>query len=301
MRALVAVAVIVPDPPSAIEVPFTVRLELANRACANVPELMLVAEIDVTFAPEPLSVPTKLSLVVLPVTARLVNVPTDVILGCAAVVTVPAVVAEVADVADATVPVTLPPGIDVKPAPDPLNCDPVTCPAAEISPPVSKLPEVVLAVTVRLPSVPTLVMLGCALVVTVPAVVAAPVNAPTNVVDVTLDSPATVVTVAPKVNAVLPSVTAALASLAWTSVPELMLLALILVTFAPEPLSVPTKLPAVAFPVTARLPRVPTLVKLELTTVEFRVVPDKLAALAVITVFAAEVICPCELTVNDAT
>jgi len=224
-----------------------------------------------------------------------------VILGCAAVVTVPAVVAEVADVADATVPVTLPPGIDVKPAPDPINVLAEMFPVAETSPPVSKLPEVVLAVTVRLPSVPTLVMLGCALVVTVPAVVAAPVNAPTNVVDVTLDSPATVVTVAPKVNAVLPSVTAALASLAWTSVPELMLLALILVTFAPEPLSVPTKLPAVAFPVTARLPRVPTLVKLELTTVEFRVVPDKLAALAVITVFAAEVICPCELTVNDAT
>ena len=46
--------------------------------------------------------------------------------------------------------------------------------------------------------------------VTVPAVVAelaAPVNAPTNVVLVTLVKPATVVTVAPKVSAVLPSVT----------------------------------------------------------------------------------------------
>ena len=86
------------------------------------PELMLVAEIEVTFAPEPLSVPTKLPLVVLPVTAKLLNVPTDVILGCAAVVTVPAVVAEVAD---ATAPVTLPPGIDVNPAPDPLNWLPV--------------------------------------------------------------------------------------------------------------------------------------------------------------------------------
>ena len=66
--------------------------------------------------------PVKLPAVMLPVTATLVNVPTDVILGCAAVVTVPAVVAEVAD---ATAPVTLPPGIDVNPAPDPLNCDPV--------------------------------------------------------------------------------------------------------------------------------------------------------------------------------
>ena len=42
-------------------------------------------------------------------------------LGCAAVVTVPAVVAVMADAAFATVPVTLPPGIDVSPAPDPLN------------------------------------------------------------------------------------------------------------------------------------------------------------------------------------
>ena len=48
--------------------------------------------------------------------------------------------------------------------------------------------------------------------VTVPAVVAAPVSAPTNVVLVTLLSPATVVTVSPSVSAVDPSVTAALAS-----------------------------------------------------------------------------------------
>jgi hypothetical protein len=41
--------------------------------------------------------------------------------GCAAVVTVPAVVADVADVALATVPETLAPGIDVNPAPDPVN------------------------------------------------------------------------------------------------------------------------------------------------------------------------------------
>ena len=71
-----------------------------------------------------------------------------------------------------------------------------------------------LAVTVNELNVPTEVILGCAFVVTVPAVVAAPVKAPTNVVDVTLVSPATVVTVAPRVSAVDPSVTAALANLA---------------------------------------------------------------------------------------
>ena len=71
-----------------------------------------------------------------------------------------------------------------------------------------------LPVTANEVNVPTDVMFGCAAVVTVPAVVAAPVNAPTNVVDVTLVRPATVVTVAPSVNAVLPNVTLAFASLA---------------------------------------------------------------------------------------
>ena len=58
---------------------------------------------------------------------KLVNAPRLVMLGCAAVVTVPAVVALVAVVAVvavvalATVPVTLPPGINDSPAPDPLN------------------------------------------------------------------------------------------------------------------------------------------------------------------------------------
>ena len=45
-----------------------------------------------------------------------VNMPTDVMFGCAAVVTVPAVVA---DVAADTVPVTLAAGIAVNPAPEP--------------------------------------------------------------------------------------------------------------------------------------------------------------------------------------
>jgi hypothetical protein len=115
VSAAVAVAVTVPDPPRAIEVPFTVKLALAKRACAKVPLEMFDALIAVTLAADPLRVPMKLPDVVFPVTARLDSVPTLVMLGCAAVVTVPAVVAEV------TVPVTLPPGMDVNPAPDPLN------------------------------------------------------------------------------------------------------------------------------------------------------------------------------------
>ena len=64
----------------------------------------------------------KLPPVILPVpTLNTVSVPTEVMFGCAAVVTVPAVVALAALVALDTVPVTLAPGILVNPAPDPLN------------------------------------------------------------------------------------------------------------------------------------------------------------------------------------
>ena len=104
-------------------------------------------------------VPLRLPLVMLPVTARLVSVPTLVMLPCAAVVTVPAVVAE------GTVPVTLAPGIDVNPAPDPLNWLPVTvlvtltvvpvCVVALTLAPPNTLPPVMLPVTARLPNVPT--------------------------------------------------------------------------------------------------------------------------------------------------
>ena len=83
----------------------------------------------------------------LAVTVTLVNVPTDVIFGCAAVVTVPAVVAEVAL---GTVPVTLAPGIDVNPAPEPLNCEPVTCPLA-LSTPVMYSPVVAQTTTFEVP------------------------------------------------------------------------------------------------------------------------------------------------------
>ena len=108
-----------------------------------------------------------LAAVRLPFTPKLVNVPTDVILGCAAVVTVPAVVADpalVAYVALATVPVTLPPANALKPLPLPVNT-PVL--AVMLTP-------VIVPFTPSDVNVPTDVMLGCAAVVTVPAVVADP-------------------------------------------------------------------------------------------------------------------------------
>ena len=166
---LVKPATVVTVAPSVSAVLPKVTAALANLACANVPLEMFDALIAVTLAADPLSAPMKFAADTLPVTAKLLSVPTEVILGCAAVVTVPAVVAEVAL---ATVPVTLPPGIDVSPAPDPLNCDPVIWPVALTNPPVIKLPDVVLPVTAKLLSVPTLVILGCAFVVTVAAVVA---------------------------------------------------------------------------------------------------------------------------------
>jgi hypothetical protein len=127
---------------------------------------------------------------------------------------------------------------------------------------VVTLPLELIAPEFKLVNVPTEVILGCAAVVTVPAVVAAPVRAPTNVVLVTLVNPATVVTVAPRVSAVEPNVTAALAKRACASVPELILVALIAVTLAPDPFSVPIKLPDVVLPVTARALSVPTDVML---------------------------------------
>ena len=71
------------------------------------------------------------------------------------------------------------------------------------------------------------------------ALVAAPVNAPTNVVDVTLVRPATVVTVEPRVNAVLPNVTLAFANLACANVPVETLLAFNAVSADPLPVNTP--------------------------------------------------------------
>ena len=199
---MVAVAVIVPLPPNATATPLKVTDALAKRACAKVPELMFVAEIAVTLAPDPLSVPIKLPDEVLPVTASALSVPTLVMLGCAAVVTVPAVVAAPVNAPTNVVLVTLvnpatvvtvapnvsavepsvtelllraPFGIEVNPAPDPLNWLPVTVPVADTSPAVRILPPCTLAVTVRALSVPTDVILVCAAVSKVPAML---VNAP---------------------------------------------------------------------------------------------------------------------------
>ena len=116
-----------------------------------------------------------------PLTANAVNVPTEVMFGCAAVVTVPAVVAAPETVI-VYVPLNLAAGIvpelifapfnALRPAPDPLNWLPVTVPVALTRPAVLKLPPCTLPLTDNDVSVPTDVMLPCAAVVTVPAVVA---------------------------------------------------------------------------------------------------------------------------------
>ena len=284
------------DPLPIKKLPATLPVALIVPAVTMLPPVMV---------PVALAVPTvaKLPLVMVPVTLRLDSVPTLVMLGCAAVVTVPAVVAapdrsptnvvlvillspvtvvtvapkvsavlpsvtaELDNRAWASVPVSMlvaSSDVSARPlpvtAPEVFKLPPVMVPAAVIIPAVLMLPLVVLPVTARLLKVPTEVMLGCAAVVTVPAVVAAPVSAPTNVVDVTLDNPATVVVVEPKASVVEPRVSAELARRSCASVPLDILVALILETLAPDPLSVPTKLPAVALPVTVKDPALIALV-----------------------------------------
>ena len=99
-----------------------------------------------------------LPLATLPLTVSAVNVPTDVMLACAAVVTVPAVVAdaaEVANVALATVPVTLAPAMALSPEPLPANTAPVMLPVAEIRPAVRRFPVSMLPTTDNEVRVPT--------------------------------------------------------------------------------------------------------------------------------------------------
>ena len=93
--------------------------------------------------------------VILPVTAKAVNVPVLVMFGCAAVVTVPAVVALVA--LD-TVPVTLAPTIELNPLPLPVKTPVLAVNATAVTVPF----------TPKVDNVPTPVILGCALVVSVP-------------------------------------------------------------------------------------------------------------------------------------
>ena len=91
----------------------------------------------------------------LPVTAKLVNVPTEVIFGCALVVTVPAVPALKAYVAFATVPVTLAPTNELSPLPLPVNT-----PVFDVI-----FAAVIVPLTPNDVNVPTEVMFGCAAVV----------------------------------------------------------------------------------------------------------------------------------------
>ena len=111
----------------------------------------------------------------LPDTLNVDNVPTLVILGCAAVVTVPDVVALVAvpalvaNVALATVPVTLAPAIALKPEPSPTTVVNIALlapilptfalPVTDRTPPVTKLAPTILPVAVNI-AVPTLPILA---------------------------------------------------------------------------------------------------------------------------------------------
>jgi hypothetical protein len=212
--------------PAVVAEPDTVMVYVPlSRAAFSVPDEMLVALIVVTLAPDPLSVPTKLPDVVLPVTASELNVPTEVMLGCAAVVTVPAVVALVTDIEYDPVNLALGTVPDAKLVAfrlETLAPDPFSVP--------TKLPEVVLPVTANAVNVPTEVMLGCAAVVTVPALVT----------DIEYDP----------------------VNLALGTVPDAKLVAFRLETLAPDPFNVPTKLPLVVLPVTASELNVPTEVML---------------------------------------
>ena len=109
----------------------------------------------------------------LPLIFKPVSVPTLVILGCAAVVTVPAVVAAPLNAPVNVVAVTLP----NVPLPVALTIPPVIIlpafklPVAVIKPPVPMFPMLALAVTLKLANVPVLVIFGCKAVVNAPATV----------------------------------------------------------------------------------------------------------------------------------
>ena len=96
-------------------------------------------------------------VVIFPEDTNEVNVPTDVILGCAAVVTV----------ATAS-----PEAVPVSPVPAPINCKPVTLPMALTDPTVLRLPPSTLPTTLSTVIVPTCVILNCVDAVTVCAEIA---------------------------------------------------------------------------------------------------------------------------------
>ena len=167
----------------------TVPAVVALPAVATFKFATWVVEVTVNGAVPVATFDTSVLAVTAPLTPSDVNVPTLVILGCAAVVTVPAVVADVAEPAAATFKLA-------------------TC-VVEVTVngavPVATFDTKVEAVTVPLTpsdvSVPTLVILGCAAVVTVPAVVAevadpavATFKFATCVVDVTVNGAVPVAT-----------------------------------------------------------------------------------------------------------
>ena len=68
VKLLGVLAVTVPELPRVMLVPLTVRLALAKRACASVPDEMLLALSAVSPAPDPL---TLADVVMLPVTCKI--------------------------------------------------------------------------------------------------------------------------------------------------------------------------------------------------------------------------------------
>ena len=133
-------------PPITLAVALSVVL-LITLAPVMLPPDPVVEMLPPVILPVALTTPpvSKLPPVALPVTVKLVNEPTEVTLGCAAVANVPVILV-------------------------PLRFPPVILPVADTTPPVNIFPPVALPVTVRLVNEPTEVTLGCAAVVNVPVI-----------------------------------------------------------------------------------------------------------------------------------
>ena len=172
--------------------------DVAYVAFATTPEILAAATLD-NPPPSPVNNPVFAvndCAVTIPLTPNTVIVPTEVIFGCADVVTVPDVVADVALVANATVPETLAPATEF--ATCAKSTSPVTCcPSIAVkfapspdtyvkTPPVpDTLPADTLPVTDNEVKVPTLVMFDCAADDTVVATVAVD-TAPVTLLPATL-------------------------------------------------------------------------------------------------------------------
>ena len=176
-------------------------------------------------------VPLRLPDVTLPVTDKLSNVPTDVILVCAAVVSVPTML----------VPLRLPPTMLPTEliSPAEIKLPPFMLPVALTTPPVLTLPPTMLPLTLKLVNVPSEVMLAWAASVTVAAV-------PDTF-------PVTLITYVPLKRSEL-------------TVPDVSALALILLVNNVPMLAIPVVkiLPALTLPVALTLPAVLTLLPVTL-------------------------------------